>query len=112
MDKILIDINVLLDAVFKRDINSIALIARLIDSRKELYITASMAATIDYFLNKYKTDKTKFRDRFLRHFKIITSSGMDAAIALGHADSEDALIALSFKRICPDGVARQKVRGI
>lgn len=104
MDKILIDINVLLDAVFKRDINSIALIARLIDSRKELYITASMAATMDYFLNKYKTDKTKFRDRFLRHFKIITSSGMDAAIALGHADSEDTLIALSFKRICPDGV--------
>lgn len=104
MDKFLIDVNVLLDAVFKRDLSSIAIIERLVECGAELYITASMAPTLDYFLRKHKVDKKKFKEKFLESFKIITSTGKEGAEAIECDDGEDALIALSFKRVCPDGI--------
>ncbi|GAX61884.1 pyridoxal phosphate-dependent enzyme [Candidatus Scalindua japonica] len=104
MDSFLIDVNILLDAIFKRDIKSIVVIEKLIDLGKELYITASMIPTLDYFLKKHKTNKDKFKEIFLGSFKVITSTGKEGGDAIGFTDGEDALIALSFKRICPRGV--------
>ena len=57
MAKILIDINVLLDDFLNRDEVSKVLIDRLAESDNELFITASMVATLDYFLNKYGANK-------------------------------------------------------
>lgn len=104
MDKFLVDVNVVLDAVFKRNLSSIAIIERLVECGAELYITASMAPTLDYFLKKHKVDKKKFKEKFLESFKIITSTGKEGAEAIECEDGEDALIALSFKRVCPDGI--------
>lgn len=104
MDNYLIDINILLDVVFKRDDKSAAVVERLIDSGSNIYITASMIPTLDYFLTKYKVDKKLFKERLLKKFKIVTTTGKEGADALGYNDSEDVLTALSFKRICPKGI--------
>ncbi|SMO55707.1 dTDP-4-amino-4,6-dideoxygalactose transaminase [Balnearium lithotrophicum] len=104
MSKILVDINVILDAVLNRNKISKELVDRLVNSYNELFITSSMVATLDYFLNKYKVDKKKFKKELLTKFKIVTTSGMDASKALDFEDGEDALIVLSFKRIANDGI--------
>lgn len=104
MAKIVVDINVLLDDFLNRDEVSKDLIDKLVDSNNELFITASMAATLDYFLNKYRADKPEFKRKFFSKFKIITTSGFDALSALDFKDGEDALISLSFKRAAGDGI--------
>lgn len=104
MAKILIDIDVLLDNFLNRDEVCKDLIDKLAKSDNELFITASMAATLDYFLNKYEANKLEFKRRFFRRFKIITNSGLDALNALDFKDGENALISLSFKRAAGDGI--------
>ncbi|KHE90875.1 MAG: DegT/DnrJ/EryC1/StrS family aminotransferase [Candidatus Scalindua rubra] len=104
MNNFLIDVNVLLDAIFKRDVKSVVVLEKLVDLGRGLYITASMIPTLDYFLKKHKADKNKFKDIFFGKFKVITSTGKEGADAIGFMDGEDALIALSFKRVCPRGV--------
>lgn len=104
MNKFLIDINILLDIIFERDVRSIALIEKLVDFNAELYITASMIPKLDYFLTRYKVDKEKFKQLLEEKFKIISSTGAEALESLNYENAEDALIALSFKRICPDGI--------
>lgn len=104
MDSFLIDINVLLDVIFKRDDTSIVALEKLVDHGKELYITSSMVPTLDYFLTKYKANKKRFKEHFLEKFKIITSTGQEGAVSIEYEDGEDALIILSFKRVCPQGI--------
>ena len=104
MGKVLVDINVILDAVLNRNEISKELIDKLVNSHNELFITSSMVATLDYFLNKHKVNKKKFKRELLTKFKVVTTSGMDASKALDFEDGEDALIALSFKRIANDGI--------
>ena len=104
MAKILIDINVILDDLFKRDKKSEALIDGLVESDHELYITASMVPVLDYFLNKYEADKIRFKEKFLSVFRIISTTGIEASGAIEFQDGEDALIAMSFKRIAEDGI--------
>lgn len=102
--KILVDINVILDAVLLRDKVSKQLLDKLASSNVELFITASMIPTLDYFLTKYKIDKLKFKEIFFSRFSVITSSGYEALKSMDADDSEDALIAESFRRIAPDGI--------
>ncbi|BBO18596.1 glutamine--scyllo-inositol transaminase [Candidatus Brocadia pituitae] len=104
MAKILVDINVLLDDFLNRDVVCKELIDKLVESQSELFITASMAATLDYFLNKYEADKSEFKRKFFGRFKIITTSGFDALKALDFEDGEDALISLSFQRAVGEGI--------
>lgn len=104
MAKILVDINVLLDDFLNRDVVCKELIDKLVESQSELFITASMAATLDYFLNKYEADKSEFKKKFFGRFKIITTSGFDALKALDFEDGEDALISLSFQRAVGEGI--------
>ena len=104
MAKILVDINVILDAVLNRDEISSALLDKLADSHHELFITASMVAILDYFLNKYNANKAEFKKKFFSRFKVITTSGMDALNALSFEDGEDALIALAFRRVAENGL--------
>src|SRR3990172_4880302 len=104
MAKILIDINVLLDDFLNRDEVSKVLIDRLAESDNELFITASMVAILDYFLNKYRANKSKFKRKFFSRFKVITTTGFDALKALEYKDGEDALVLLSFKRAADDGI--------
>lgn len=110
MAKILIDICVILDALFSRDKISEELIDRLVETENELFITASMVATLDYFLNKYNVNKGEFKKRFFERFKVIATTGFEAKNALDFPDGEDALIALSFKRIAEDGIVITKNR--
>ncbi|MBX6423461.1 DegT/DnrJ/EryC1/StrS aminotransferase family protein [Thermosulfurimonas sp. F29] len=110
MAKILVDINVILDAVLNRDEISSALLDKLADSYHELFVTASMVAVLDYFLNKYNANKKEFKKKFFSRFKVITTTGMDALNALSFEDGEDALISLSFKRVAKDGLIITKDR--
>lgn len=104
MDSFLIDVNIFLDIVFRRDTRSIICFERLVNLGKELYVTSSMLPILDYFFTKYKVNKKEFKKHFVTKFKIITSTGKEGYEALEYKDSEDALIALAFKRVCPMGV--------
>lgn len=68
MAKILVDINVLLDDFLNRDDVCKELMDKLVESQSELFITASMAATLDYFLNKYEADKSEFKRKIFGRF--------------------------------------------
>ena len=104
MAKILVDVNVILDAILNRDDISKEVLDKLAESQNELFITASMVATLDYFLTKYEANKKEFKKEFFNKFKVITTSGRNALNALDFEDGEDALIALAFKRIAEDGI--------
>jgi len=104
MAKILVDVNVILDAVLNRDDISKKVLDKLAESQNELFITASMVATLDYFLTKYEANKKEFKKEFFNKFKVITTSGKDALNALDFEDGEDALMALAFKRVAESGI--------
>lgn len=104
MAKILVDINVILDAILNRDDDSEKLINKLIKTNHELFITSSMIPILDYFLKKYKANKNEFKKKFLSRFKVISTTGYEAINSLDFKEGEDALIALSFKRIAGDGI--------
>lgn len=104
MAKVLIDINVLLDTFLNRNPLTKVLIDKLADSENELFITASMLSTLDYFLTKYNANKIEFKNKFFKRFKVVTTLGQDAVESLHYQDAEDAIMALSFKRIAEDGI--------
>ena len=104
MAKILVDVNVILDAVLNRDDISKKVLDKLAESQNELFITASMVASLDYFLTKYEANKKEFKKEFFNKFKVITTSGKDALNALDFEDGEDALMALAFKRVAESGI--------
>jgi dTDP-4-amino-4,6-dideoxygalactose transaminase/predicted nucleic acid-binding protein len=104
MAKILLDVNVLLDAFLGRQENAKKLIDELVKTDHDLFITSSMILILDYFLNKYGADKKKFKDIFFSRFKIITTTGYEGLKAFEYKDTEKALIFLSFKRAVGKGI--------
>jgi len=74
MDDFLIDVNILLDAIFKRDVKSIVVLEKLIDLGKGLYITALMIPTLDYFLKKHKANKNKFKEMKIKFSTLIIAN--------------------------------------
>lgn len=104
MAQILIDVNVLLDAFLGRNEESSLLIDRLVDTGHELFIAASMLPVLDYFLSKYRADKQAFKAKFFEKFKVVATTGFDVLQSFDFADGEDALAALSFRRIARDGI--------
>ncbi len=104
MAKILIDVNILLDAFLGRQEISKRLVDKLFETNHELFISSSMIPTIDYFLNKYGADKKKFKEIFFSRFKIISTTGYEGLLSLDYEDSGNALIFLSFKRAVGDGI--------
>ena len=69
MAKILVDVNVILDAILNRDDISKEVLDKLAESPNELFITASMVATLDYFLTKYEPTKKNLKKSFLISLK-------------------------------------------
>lgn len=102
--KILVDIDIILDALSSRDKISKQLIDKLTQSQYELFITSSMIPLLDYLLRKSNINKRDFKEFLLSRFKIITSTGYEAIESMDFEDSAEALISISFKRIAPDGM--------
>jgi len=104
MAKILLTLDVLLDAFLGRKENSKKLVDKLAESDHDLFITSSIIPALNYFLTKYGADKKKFKEIFFRRFKIISTTGYEGILSLDYEDSEEALAFFSFKRAVGDGI--------
>lgn len=99
----LIDTPVLLQTALSQDSQNIEKMF-LGTPNHSFYITASMIPAVDSFIRKNNLNKDSFNKNMIEKFTIITSTGKEAAHALEYEDSENALNALSFKRVCPNGI--------
>jgi dTDP-4-amino-4,6-dideoxygalactose transaminase len=104
MAKILLTLDVLLDAFLGRKETSKKLVDKLAESDHDLFITSSIIPALNYFLTKYGADKKKFKEIFFRRFKIISTTGYEGILSLDYEDSEEALAFFSFKRAVGDGI--------
>ena len=103
MADFLIDIPVLLQAALNQDLQDVE--KMFFDTpHHSFYITASMIPAVDSFMRKNNLDKDNFNKNIIGKCTIITSTGREAARALEYEESESALNAISFKRVCPNGI--------
>jgi len=107
--KVVIDLNVLLDVVQKRDkyyLSSAAVLEAVVENRVQGFIPAHLVTTLYYLTARYSSrEKAELLiEWILTHFEIGVETKQEflKAISLGFPDFEDAVV---------DGVARSQQCG-
>jgi len=116
--KILIDTNVLLDVLAKREpfYAASAQVLRLSESGElSAFITANTVTDIVYILGKHISDKSTLHETVKRVLSIVDvanvlKSDVLKAFELGFADYEDALLARCAKRIKADYIVTRNTK--
>ena len=103
-DKVLCDIDILIDALLKRNQVCANLLESLLDKKAELFLTASMVTRLSEITEKNAIDRLSFEKNVLNHFHVISVTGKEFRESLRHLHPEEAIIALAFKRVCNDGI--------
>ncbi|MDH7579139.1 MAG: PIN domain-containing protein [Bacillota bacterium] len=116
--KILIDTNVLLDVLAKREpfYAASAQVLRLSESGElSAFITANTVTDIVYIIGKHISDKSALHETVKRVLGIVDvanvlKSDVLKAFELGFADYEDALLARCAKRIKADYIVTRNTK--
>ena len=104
---VLIDTNVILDYVLKREPfanDALACMERLFGAKAKVYLTASTITDIYYLTNKALHDKEKSKDVIAKLLNAFQIAGVDKAdclnaLSLPMTDYEDALVSTCAKKV-------------
>ncbi|MES1937481.1 type II toxin-antitoxin system VapC family toxin [Salinisphaera hydrothermalis] len=114
---ILIDLNVVLDVVQKREPHytaSAAVMGRVTDGRVAACLPAHAFTTLHYLVSRHQTETTANRvvDWLLRYFEVAgtTSRELRRARALGWPDFEDAVVAAAAESHSCTHIVTRNVR--
>lgn len=114
---ILVDLNVLLDVVQKREPHypsSAALLEEVIHRRNQGALSAHAVTTIHYIVNRYQNRDTANSavDWLLRYFQVapVGREELLRARALGFEDFEDAVVAAAAESIGCTAIVTRNIR--
>jgi predicted nucleic acid-binding protein len=115
---VLIDTNVILDYVLKREpfaADALSCLERLIISKEKVWLTASTITDIYYVTRRTLKDSAKAKAviaKLLNAFQVAGVDKADCIIALGNgvSDYEDALVSVCAKKVKAEYVITRNIK--